>query len=106
MSIDVPEEYLGTVTQLMASRKGRMETMSNHGSGWVRAEFLVPARGLIGFRTRFMTETRGNGIASSYADGHQQWMGQIDFRSTVSLVADRAGDVTHFAVLNLQARGP
>src|SRR5690625_1753909 len=105
MSIDVPEEYLGTVTQLMASRKGRMETMSNHGSGWVRTEFLVPARGLIGFRTRFMTETRGNGIASSYADGHQPWMGPIEFRSTGSLVADRAGAVTPFAMMNLQERG-
>src|SRR5699024_6114497 len=96
-TIHVPEEYLGTVTQLMASRKGRMETMSNHGSGWVRMEFLVPARGLIGFRTRFMTETRGNGIASSYADGHQPWMGPIEFRSTGSLVADRAAAVTPFA---------
>jgi len=105
MSIDVPEEYLGTVTQLMASRKGRMETMSNHGSGWVRMEFLVPARGLIGFRTRFMTETRGNGIASSYADGHEPWMGPIEFRSTGSLVADRAGAVTPFAMINLQERG-
>ena len=105
MSIDVPEEYLGTVTQLMASRKGRMETMSNHGSGWVRMEFVVPARGLIGFRTRFMTETRGNGIASSYSDGHEPWMGEIVFRSTGSLVADRAGAVTPFAMINLQERG-
>ena len=105
MIIDVPEDYLGTVTQLMASRKGRMETMSNHGSGWVRMEFLVPARGLIGFRTSFMTETRGNGIASSYADGHEPWMGPIEFRSTGSLVADRAGTVTPFAMINLQERG-
>ena len=105
MTIDVPEEYLGTVTQLMASRKGRMETMSNHGSGWVRMEFVVPARGLIGFRTRFMTETRGNGIASSYADGFEPWMGEIEFRSTGSLVADRAGSVTPFAMINLQERG-
>src|SRR5699024_9225524 len=82
-----------------------METMSNHGSGWVRTEFLVPARGLIGFRTRFMTETRGNGIASSYADGHHPWMGPIDFRSTGSLVADRTGAVTPFAMMNLQERG-
>ena len=105
MTIDVPDEYLGTVTQLMASRKGRMETMSNHGSGWVRMEFVVPSRGLIGFRTRFMTETRGNGIASSYADGHEPWMGEIEFRSTGSLVADRAGNVTPFAMINLQERG-
>jgi GTP-binding protein len=105
MTIDVPDEYLGTVTQLMASRKGRMETMSNHGSGWVRMEFVVPARGLIGFRTRFMTETRGNGIASSYADGHEPWMGEIEFRSTGSLIADRPGVVTPYAMINLQERG-
>ncbi|MBE9404401.1 translational GTPase TypA [Brachybacterium sp. Marseille-Q2903] len=105
MTIDVPEEYLGTVTQLMAARKGRMETMSNHGSGWVRMEFTVPSRGLIGFRTLFLTETRGNGIASSYADGFAPWMGTIEFRSTGSLVADRAGAVTPYAMINLQERG-
>src|SRR5699024_2028094 len=92
-------------TQLMASRKGRMETMSNHGSGWVRMEFVVPARGLIGFRTRFMTETRGNGIASSYSDGHEPWMGEIASRSTGSLVAARPGTVTPFALINLPERG-
>lgn len=105
MTIDVPEEYLGTVTQLMASRKGRMETMNNHGSGWIRMEFLVPARGLIGFRTRFLTETRGTGIASSIAEGFEPWMGPIDFRSTGSLVADRPGAVTPYAMINLQERG-
>ncbi|PMC75230.1 translational GTPase TypA [Brachybacterium sp. UMB0905] len=105
MTVDVPEEYLGTVTQLMASRKGRMLTMSNHGSGWVRMEFQVPSRGLIGFRTRFLTETRGNGIASSYADGYEPWMGEIEFRSTGSLVADRPGAVTPYAMINLQERG-
>ncbi|MCL6422024.1 translational GTPase TypA [Brachybacterium sp. JHP9] len=105
MTIDVPEEYLGTITQLMASRKGRMETMSNHGSGWVRMEFVVPARGLIGFRTRFLTETRGTGIASSYADGFEPWMGPIEFRASGSLVADRAGVVTPYAMINLQERG-
>ncbi|MDO5662421.1 MAG: translational GTPase TypA [Brachybacterium sp.] len=105
MTIDVPEEYLGTVTQLMAARKGRMETMSNHGSGWVRMEFVVPARGLIGFRTRFLTETRGTGIAASYADGFEPWMGTIEFRSTGSLVADRPGAVTPYAMINLQERG-
>ncbi|MGQ4533683.1 translational GTPase TypA [Dermabacteraceae bacterium P13115] len=105
MTIDVPEEYLGAVTQLLAARKGRMETMSNHGTGWVRMEFLVPARGLIGFRTRFLTETRGTGIASSIAEGYEPWMGDIEFRTTGSLVADRAGSVTPFAMINLQERG-
>jgi GTP-binding protein len=105
MTIDVPEEYLGTVTQLMASRKGRMETMSNHGSGWVRMEFMVPSRGLIGFRTRFLTETRGNGIASSLSEGYEPWLGAIEFRNTGSLVADRAGAVTPYAMINLQERG-
>ncbi|PFG38757.1 GTP-binding protein [Georgenia soli] len=105
MTIDVPEEYLGTVTQLMAARKGRMETMSNHGTGWVRMEFVVPARGLIGFRTRFLTETRGTGIASSIAEGYEPWQGPIELRSTGSLVADRAGSVTPFAMINLQERG-
>ncbi|MFC0675775.1 translational GTPase TypA [Brachybacterium hainanense] len=105
MTIDVPEEFLGTVTQLMASRKGRMETMSNHGSGWVRMEFLVPSRGLIGFRTRFLTETRGNGIAASISEGFEPWMGPIEFRATGSLVADRPGAVTPYAMINLQERG-
>ncbi|MGQ4537788.1 translational GTPase TypA [Dermabacteraceae bacterium P7074] len=105
MTIDVPEEYLGAVTQLLAARKGRMETMSNHGTGWVRMEFLVPARGLIGFRTRFLTETRGTGIAASIAEGYEPWMGDIEFRTTGSLVADRAGSVTPFAMINLQERG-
>ncbi|WP_315095295.1 translational GTPase TypA [uncultured Cellulomonas sp.] len=105
MTIDVPEEYLGAVTQLLAQRKGRMETMSNHGTGWVRMEFLVPARGLIGFRTRFLTDTRGTGIASSIADGYEPWAGPIDTRVNGSLVADRAGAVTPFAMINLQDRG-
>ena len=105
MTIDVPEEYLGAVTQLMAQRKGRMETMSNHGSGWVRMEFIVPARGLIGFRTRFLTETRGTGIASSLAEGYEPWAGVIEARTTGSLVADRAGAVTPYAMINLQERG-
>ncbi len=105
MTIDVPEEYLGAVTQLLAQRKGRMETMSNHGSGWVRMEFMVPARGLIGFRTRFMTETRGTGIASSLAEGYEPWAGPIETRINGSLVADRAGVVTPFAMINLQERG-
>ncbi|SDS74435.1 translational GTPase TypA [Paraoerskovia marina] len=105
MTIDVPEEYLGAVTQLLAQRKGRMEGMSNHGTGWVRMEFLVPARGLIGFRTQFMTDTRGTGIASSYADGYEPWAGPIETRVQGSLVADRAGVVTPFAMINLQERG-
>ncbi|KAE8764267.1 translational GTPase TypA [Georgenia thermotolerans] len=105
MTIDVPEEYLGTVTQLLAARKGRMETMSNHGTGWVRMEFVVPARGLIGFRTRFLTETRGTGIASSIHEGYEPWQGTIEMRNTGSLVADRAGAVTPYAMINLQERG-
>ncbi|ROS23073.1 translational GTPase TypA [Cellulomonas sp. PhB150] len=105
MTIDVPEEYLGSVTQLLAQRKGRMETMSNHGTGWVRMEFLVPARGLIGFRTRFLTDTRGTGIASSIAEGYEPWAGAIETRINGSLVADRNGVVTPFAMINLQERG-
>ena len=104
MTIDTPEEYLGAITQLMAARKGRMENMSNHGTGWVRMEFMVPARGLIGFRTRFMTETRGAGIASSLADGYEPWAGNIEYRINGSIVADRAGVVTPFAMINLQER--
>ncbi|MFC4554099.1 translational GTPase TypA [Georgenia faecalis] len=105
MTIDVPEEYLGAVTQLLAARKGRMETMSNHGTGWVRMEFVVPARGLIGFRTRFLTDTRGTGIASSIAEGYEPWLGPISLRTNGSLVADRSGAVTPFAMINLQERG-
>ena len=105
MTIDVPEEYLGAVTQLLAIRKGRMETMSNHGTGWVRMEFKIPARGLIGFRTTFLTDTRGTGIASSIGEGHEPWAGPIETRINGSLVADRSGVVTPFAMINLQERG-
>ena len=105
MIIDVPEEYLGAVTQLMAARKGRMENMSNHGTGWVRMEFAVPARGLIGFRTQFLTETRGAGISSSYSIEHEPWAGDIEYRTNGSLIADRAGVVTPYAMINLQERG-
>jgi len=105
MTVDVPEEYLGAVTQLLAQRKGRMVTMANHGTGWVRMEFLVPARGLIGFRTRFLTDTRGTGIASSIAEGYEPWAGPIEFRTSGSLVADRSGVVTPFALIALQDRG-
>lgn len=104
-TIDVPEEHLGTVTQLMADRKGRMETMANHGTGWVRLEFKVPARGLIGFRTQFLTETRGTGIATSIAAGWEPWQGSIVRRKTGSLVADRAGKATPYAMIQLQERG-
>jgi GTP-binding protein len=105
MTIDVPEEYLGSVTQLLAQRKGRMETMTNHGTGWVRMEFMVPARGLIGFRTQFLTDTRGTGIAASISEGYEPWHGPIESRMTGSLVSDRAGKVTPFAMINLQERG-
>ena len=105
MTIDVPEEHLGVVTQLMAARKGRMETMSNHGAGWVRMEFLVPARGLIGFRSKFLTDTRGTGIASSIAAGYEPWHGVIETRTTGSLISDRAGAVTAYALIRLQDRG-
>ena len=105
MTIDVPEEHLDVVTQLMAARKGRMETMSNHGAGWVRMEFLVPARGLIGFRSKFLTDTRGTGIASSIAEGYEPWHGVIETRTTGSLISDRSGAVTAYALIRLQDRG-
>lgn len=105
MTIDAPEEFMGPITQLMASRKGRMQQMTNNGTGWIRMEFLVPARGLIGFRTRFLTETRGAGIASSYAAGFEPWAGDIEYRTNGSLVSDRAGSATPFAMMNLQDRG-
>ena len=105
MTIDVPEEHLGAITQLLASRKGRMETMANHGSGWVRMEFLVPARGLIGFRSTFLTDTRGTGIASSISHGYEPWTGAIEYRTNGSLVADRSGPVTGNALMALQDRG-
>ncbi|NGO71316.1 translational GTPase TypA [Streptomyces boncukensis] len=105
MTIDAPEEHLGAITQLMASRKARMETMTNHGSGWVRMEWLVPSRGLIGFRTEFLTETRGTGIAHSIFEGHEPWFGDLRTRHSGSLVADRSGSATPFAMMNLQERG-
>src|SRR6201991_240349 len=105
LTIDCPEEYLGTVTQLLAVRKGRMEQMTNHGTGWVRMEFLVPARGLIGFRTEFLTDTRGTGIAHHISEGYEPWAGEIKSRSQGSLVADRSGAVTAYAMTNLQERG-
>ncbi|MFI6210076.1 translational GTPase TypA [Streptomyces sp. NPDC051041] len=105
MTVDVPEEHMGAVTQLMGVRKGRMDNMSNHGSGWVRMEFVVPSRGLIGFRTEFLTQTRGTGIAHSIHEGFEPWFGPLQTRNNGSLVADRAGAVTAFAMTNLQERG-
>lgn len=105
LTIDVPEDYLGAVTQLLANRKGRMEQMNNHGAGWVRLEFLVPARGLIGFRTQFLTETRGMGIANHVFEGYEPWAGEIRARASGSLVADRSGVATPHAMHQLQERG-
>ncbi|ROR42317.1 translational GTPase TypA [Kitasatospora cineracea] len=105
LTVDVPEEHMGAVTQLMGIRKGRMDNMSNHGSGWVRMEFVVPSRGLIGFRTEFLTGTRGTGIAHSIHEGYEPWFGNLTTRNNGSLVADRSGVVTAFAMTNLQERG-
>jgi len=104
LTVDVPEEYLGAVTQLLAARKGRMENMTNHGTGWVRMEFVVPSRGLIGFRTEFMTTTRGTGIANAISHGYEPWAGHIVTRQNGSIVADRAGVATPFAIIGLQER--
>ncbi|MEU8248020.1 translational GTPase TypA [Nonomuraea sp. NPDC048916] len=105
LTVDCPEEYLGAVTQLLAVRKGRMEHMTNHGTGWIRMEFVVPARGLIGFRTEFLTETRGTGLVHHVFDSYEPWFGELRTRNNGSLVADRSGPVTAFAMLNLQERG-
>ena len=105
LSVDIPEEYLGVVTQLMALRKGRMDQMVNHGTGWVRMDYLVPARGLIGFRTEFLTETRGTGLLHHVFDHYEAWHGELRTRPTGSLVADRMGPTTTFALSNLQERG-
>jgi GTP-binding protein len=105
MSVDIPDEYVGVVTQLLAMRKGRMEQMVNHGTGWVRMEYLVPARGLIGFRTEFLTETRGTGLVHHVFDRWEPWHGELRTRPSGSLVADRRGTVASFALFNLQERG-
>ncbi|WP_309648827.1 translational GTPase TypA [Nocardioides sp.] len=105
LTIDAPEEYLGTITELLATRKGRMESMTNHGTGWVRMEFLVPARGLIGFRTEFLTDTRGTGIAHHIFEKYEPWAGEIRSRNNGSLVADRKGAATAYAMTSLQERG-
>jgi GTP-binding protein len=105
LTIDVPEDYLGVVTQLLALRKGRMEQIINHGTGWVRMEYLIPARGLIGFRTEFVTETRGTGLLHHVFERMEPWAGEIKGRPNGSLVADRLGPTTGFALMSLQDRG-
>ena len=105
LSIDVPEEHVGTVTQLLAARKGRMEHMTNHGTGWVRMEYLVPARGLIGFRTEFLTETRGTGIMHHVFDRWEPWAGELSTRTSGALVADRPGTTVSYSLMTLQERG-
>jgi GTP-binding protein len=105
LTIDAPEEHLGPITQLLAVRKGRMEQMTNHGTGWVRMEFVVPSRGLIGFRTEFLTDTRGTGIANHVFEDYEPWVGELKTRQNGSLVADRTGAATSYAMFNLQERG-
>src|SRR5881396_75842 len=105
LSIDIPEDYLGVVTQLLALRKGRLEQMVNHGTGWVRQEYLVPARALIGFHTEFLTETRGTGILHHVFERYEPWHGDLRTRPTGSLVADRRGQSSSYALINLQERG-
>jgi GTP-binding protein len=105
LTIDIPEDFLGVVTQLMALRKGRMEQMVNHGTGWIRMDYKVPSRGLIGFRTEFLTETRGTGLLHHVFDGYENWNGEIRTRLSGSLVADRRGTVTAYAVDGVQERG-
>jgi GTP-binding protein len=105
LTIDVPEDHVGTISQLMGTRRARMEQMVNHGTGWVRVEYVIPARGLIGFRTEFLTETRGTGIMNHVFEGYEPWAGEIKTRLSGSLVADRTGVVTSFALFNLQERG-
>ena len=105
LTVDIPEDHVGTVAQLMGTRRSRMEQMINHGTGWVRMEYAIPARGLIGFRTEFLTQTRGTGIMHHVFEGYEPWAGEIVTRSTGSLVADRTGVTTSFALFNLQERG-
>jgi GTP-binding protein len=105
LTIDVPEEYLGVVTTLLALRKGRLEQMTNHGTGWIRLDFIVPARGLIGFRTQFLTDTRGTGIAHHVFERYEPWAGPMRMRASGSLVADRTGTTTAYAMFSLQERG-
>ena len=105
LTIDCPEDYLGVITQLMALRKGRMEQMVNHGTGWIRLDWRVPSRGLIGFRTEFLTETRGTGLLHHVFDGYEPWHGELRTRPTGSLVADRRGVATSYAIAAIQERG-
>ncbi|HEX6759409.1 MAG TPA: translational GTPase TypA [Propionibacteriaceae bacterium] len=105
LTIDIPEDFVGVVTQLLGLRRGRLEQMVNHGTGWVRMEYLVPARGLIGFRTEFLTETRGTGLMHHVFEEYEPWAGDLRTRLTGSLVADRSGQVTSYALFNLQERG-
>src|SRR3954447_1071348 len=105
LAIDIPEDYVGVVTQALAMRKGRLEQMVNHSSGWVRMEYLVPARGLIGFRTEFLTETRGTGLMHHVFDRWEPWVGDLRTRPTGALVADRRGTTASFALFGLQERG-
>jgi len=105
LSVDVPEEHVGTVTQLLAVRKGRMEHMTNHGTGWVRMDYVVPARGLIGFRTEFLTETRGTGIMHHVFERWEPWAGELLTRTTGALVADRRGETATYSLMTLQERG-
>jgi len=105
LTIDVPEDYVGVVTQLLGLRKGRLEQMVNHGTGWVRMEYLVPARGLIGFRTEFLTETRGTGLLHHVFEKYEPWFGVLRTRPNGSLVSDRRGAVTAYACFSIQERG-
>jgi GTP-binding protein len=105
LTIDCPEEYMGAIHQLLSIRKGRMESMANHGTGWLRMDWIVPSRGLIGFRTEFLTDTRGTGIAHHVFEGYEPWFGELRTRASGSLVADRPGVATPFAMMNLQERG-
>ncbi len=105
LAIDIPDDYLGVVTQLLALRKGRLEQMVNHGTGWVRVDYVVPARGLIGFRTEFLTETRGTGILHHVFEGYEPWHGELRTRRSGSLVADRRGMTSVYSLFNLQERG-
>jgi len=105
LTVDIPEDHVGTITQLMGTRRARMEQMVNHGTGWVRVEYVIPARGLIGFRTEFLTETRGTGIMHHVFEGYEPWAGEIKTRQSGSLIADRTGVVTGYALFNLQERG-
>jgi GTP-binding protein TypA/BipA len=105
LTIDVPEEFVGSVSQLLAPRKARMLGIVNHGTGWVRLDYTVPSRGLIGFRTEFLTETRGTGMLHAIFDGYEPWMGEIRTRRSGSLVADRSGATNSYALQNIQERG-